>query len=47
MAPGVDRGSALGRYAGGFDERTPCYAPFLHMFIAWARILSIILARAL
>jgi MoaA/NifB/PqqE/SkfB family radical SAM enzyme len=27
--------SALGRYAGGFYDKTPCYAPFLHLFIAW------------
>jgi MoaA/NifB/PqqE/SkfB family radical SAM enzyme len=27
--------SAEGRYAARYYERAPCYAPFLHMFIAW------------
>lgn len=27
--------SAEGSYAAGFYEETPCYAPFLHMFVAW------------
>ncbi len=27
--------SSSGRYAGGFYQRSLCYAPYLHMFIAW------------
>jgi MoaA/NifB/PqqE/SkfB family radical SAM enzyme len=27
--------AADGDYARGFYRRHPCYAPFLHMFIAW------------
>ncbi len=29
------RESADGRYAGGYYRDRPCYAPYLHMFVAW------------
>ncbi|MEM1033128.1 MAG: radical SAM protein [Myxococcota bacterium] len=34
-AHGTFQAAARGHYAGGYYERKACYAPYLHMFVAW------------